>query len=73
VVGEGVISETCPQNPNVASSNECIVYYLAGGYDIPLSGQHVAIQARFRVWLERVGGRWRLLTYDYEAKPTTTS
>ena len=69
VVGHGDVRRDCPANPVSGTTNECIAYHLAGGYAIPITGQHVAINARLRLWLEWSNGRWDVLSYDYDAIP----
>jgi hypothetical protein len=69
VVGPGDVRRNCPTSPVVGATNECIAYHLTGGYQIPITGQRVAIRARLRLWLEWINGRWRVLSYDYDAAP----
>jgi hypothetical protein len=69
VGGHGFVKHNCPSNPAAATTTECISYHLLGGYSIPITGQRVAIKARLRLWLEFVNGRWRVLSYDYDAVP----
>jgi hypothetical protein len=69
VLGHGVLKNDCPQNPNVGATNQCFAYRVAGGYVLPISGKQVTIRARFRLWLEYVDGHWRVLSYDYDARP----
>ena len=67
--GHGFIKHTCPVNPAAGTTSDCISYHLLGGYAIPVTGQRVAIKARLRLWLEWINGRWRVLSYDYDAIP----
>jgi hypothetical protein len=69
VLGPGAVRSDCPPNPAAGTTKECIAYHLKGGYAIPITGQRVAITARLRLWLEQIAGHWRVLSYDYDAKP----
>ena len=70
VDGPGQLRHDCPTAPSVGAGKDCFAYDLSGKQVVPLGGVH-PIKARFRIWLDRTGGGWEVINYDYSVLPAS--
>lgn len=68
VRGPGALRHDCPVNPASGAGNDCFVYWLAGRQVVPTRGA-MALTARYRLWVGYGGGRWQVVSYDYDLIP----
>ena len=68
----GRLAHDCPPSPAVGAGKDCFVYRLFGQHVVPVQGT-TSIDARYRLWLDYVDGRWQAVNYSYDVIPGTKS
>jgi hypothetical protein len=69
VRGSGALRHDCPVSPSVDAGKDCFAYRLEGRQVVPIQGVTV-LKARYRLWVGYADGRWQVINFDYDLKPS---